>query len=146
MPLLNYSTTIEAVKTLGQIQENLASHGAKAIITEYDDDGMIAALSFEVKTSHGELSFRLPVHPEAVLRILENQGVPSRFANESQAIRVAWRIVKNWVEAQMALLETAMVRMEEVFLPYLITSGGHTLYERMLSTQFQLPEGRKEER
>ena len=38
-------------------------------------------------------------------------------SRRQQAIRTSWRILKDWVEAQMALLETGMVTMDEIFLP-----------------------------
>ena len=141
MALLNYTTKIEAARTVGQIQVILAQHGAKAILMEYDNAGLITALSFRIDTPHSNLGFRLPVHPEAVLRILEKQKGAHYFANKPQAVRVAWRIVKDWLEAQLALLETEMVKMEEIFLPYLIIPGGQTLYDRMVETQFQLTQG-----
>jgi hypothetical protein len=37
--------------------------------------------------------------------------------------------VKDWVEAQMALVETQIVRTEEVFLPCAIMRDGRTLAE-----------------
>lgn len=147
MPLLNYTTTIEAMKTVGEIQGNLAAHGAKSILIDYGDDGTVEALSFQVPTPHGQVAIRLPIAPDAVLKVLTQQNrlgkVPKRYANHAQAVRVAWRIVKDWVEAQMAILETEMVRMEQIFLPYVITQGGRTLYEAMVDRHFQL--GTREE-
>ena len=55
-----------------------------------------------------------------------------------QAERVAWRILKDWVEAQMALLDIEMVRFEEIFRPYIETSSGQTIYERLEERQFLL--------
>lgn len=52
--------------------------------------------------------------------------------------RVAWRILKDWVEAQMALLDIQMVRFEEIFLPYIETENGQTIYERLEEKQFLL--------
>lgn len=46
MPLLNYTTTIAAHTTVAEIQQMLAKAGANAILSEYDDDGYIVALSF----------------------------------------------------------------------------------------------------
>jgi hypothetical protein len=46
-----------------------------------------------------------------------------------QAERVAWRIIKDWVEAQMAILDTQMVKMEEVFFPYMLNGQGQTLFQ-----------------
>jgi len=144
MPLLNYTTGIETAKTVGEIQGILAGHGAKSIKTDYSDDGQIEALSFLVLTPQGEVGIRLPVDPGAVLKVLTQQNrlgkVPRRFLTHSQAVRVAWRIVKDWVQAQMAILETEMVRMEQIFLPYVITESGRTLYEVMMDSRFQLKE------
>jgi len=44
---------------------------------------------------------------------------------------VAWRVVKDWIEAQLALLETKMVTLPQLFLPYAVTADGSTLYERI---------------
>jgi hypothetical protein len=52
---------------------------------------------------------------------------------------VSWCIVKDWVEAQMAIVDTNMVQLEQVFLPYVIAPDGRTLYERIRNTQFVLP-------
>ena len=51
-------------------------------------------------------------------------------ARREQAFRTAWRIIKDWGEAQLALLETEMVDFEEVFMPYIL-SGRETLYQAL---------------
>ena len=137
MPLLNYTTTIEADKTVAQIQAILVKHGAKAILAEYGQQGNIETLAFKVNTPHGEVAFKLPVYPDSIQKVLTRQRVPFRYCNHAQAIRIAWRIVKDWVEAQMALLETEMVRMEQIFLPYAVTKNGKTLYENLVESRFK---------
>ncbi len=131
MALLNYTTQIEASKTVGQIHGILVGHGARSILTNYDKDGQIESLSFEVDTPHGVAHIKLPVDPDAVLRVMMKSGshVPYRLQTKAQAIRIAWRIVKDWVEAQMAILETEMVKMEQIFLPYIQIENGQTLFE-----------------
>ena len=147
MPLLNYTTKIEAAKTVAEIQKILAKHGAKSILIDYNEEGLIEALAFKTMTPHGEVGIRLPIDPDAVFKVLTRQNdlgkVPKSFVNRPQAIRIAWRIVKDWVEAQMAILETEMVRMEQIFLPYIITQDNRTLYEAMVKSQFQLTKGRE---
>jgi len=130
-PLLNYTTQIEASKTVGQIHGILVAHGARAILTNYDAQGQIVSLSFEVNTPHGVAHIRLPINPEAVLRVMmrSDSQIPRRLINRAQAVRIAWRIVKDWVEAQMAILETEMVKMEQIFLPYIQTQNGQTLFD-----------------
>ena len=140
MPLLNYTTKIEAHKTAAEIQEILAKHGAKAILIEYDN-GQVSALSFQAATPHGDIGFRLPINAEATLRVLQKTNAPPRFTTKEHAVRVSWRIVKDWVEAQMAILETRMVTLDQIFLPYMVFPEGDTLYQRMLDARFQLKEG-----
>jgi len=141
MPIANYSTSVEALKTVGEIQGMLVAHGAKSILMSYGRDGSIESLSFTVETPYGDMPIKLPVDARAVLKVLEKQQVPPRFANYPQAVRVAWRIVKDWVRAQMAILETEMVKMEQIFLPYMITKNDRTFYETMVDHQFYLTEG-----
>ena len=60
---------------------------------------------------------------------------------QDQARRTAWRILKDWIQAQMALLETNMVEMEEIFPPYML-SGEQTLYQALRANHFRaLPSG-----
>jgi hypothetical protein len=61
-----------------------------------------------------------------------------------QAYRVAWRNILDWVQAQMALLEIGMAKMEEVFLPYMQDRQGLTFFERMEERGFLLESGKGE--
>lgn len=132
MPILNYTTGIEAEKSIAEIQKCLAQHGANAILAEYDDEGQVVALSFKILIDDNTLGFRLPSDWRPVLTILEkNPKVPRRLSTKEQALRVSWRIIKDWVEAQMAIVETKMVKVDQVFLPYAIVKNGQTLYEHV---------------
>ena len=46
MPILNYTTRIEAEKTVGEIQKRLAAASARQILSEYDADGLLSSVSF----------------------------------------------------------------------------------------------------
>ena len=145
--LFCYTTQIEPAKTIAEIQEVLAKHGAKSVMCNYDDNGKIEALSFSIKTDKKEIGIKLPCNPEPVQKVLMKQyeegKIPRRFAEDShQALRVAWRIVLYWVNAQMAILETRMVKMEQIFLPYAIMRNGKTLFENMKRKAFALLEAK----
>ncbi len=58
-----------------------------------------------------------------------------------QAYRVAWRNILDWVQAQMALIEIEMTKLEEVFLPYMVAKSGKTYFETLENRQFQLESG-----
>ncbi len=130
---------IEAEKTIGEMQKLLGSHGAKSIMTDYED-GVVSALSFIINLNGNDIAFRLPCDWRPVLTILENdRKVPNNLKHQFQAVRVAWRIVLAWVEAQMALIDTRMVSTVEVFLPYAVAKNGMTLGQHILSNpQFLL--------
>ena len=140
MPILNYTTSINPEKTVAEIQKKLARAGAKAVLCEYDaDDGLIEAISFRISTPNGDISFRLPSNKEGVYKKLtDNPKVPYRLQTYEQATRVAWRILKDWLEAQLAIIEAEMVDIKEVFLPYALNQQGKTLYESLSESQFKL--------
>ncbi len=146
MPLLDYTSKVPVSRTVSQIQAKLVEHGARAVMMEYGDDGRIKALAFKVNMPNGELPIRLPIDAASTFRVLqrqaENREILRQYATEDHAYRVAWRNVFHWVLAQMALLETEMVRLEQIFLPYVITDSGKTLYEAMVDRHFQLGVGK----
>lgn len=143
MPLLNYTTQIQASKTVAEITSILVAHHAQSITQDYDSEGQIKSLSFAVSTPHGLAYIVLPVDPDAVLRVMKKYGshVPARLQNRQQAIRVAWRIVKDWILAQMAILDVEMVRMEQIFLPYIQTQSGQTVFQ-VFESRNMLAEGK----
>lgn len=101
----------------------------------------ITGLSFLIDTGAQQIPVRLPVKVDECLEVLKREkanGTRSIKATRDQAERVAWRILKDWVEAQMALLDIEMVRFEEIFLPYIETNTGQTIYERLEEKQFLL--------
>lgn len=140
MALLNYTTQVAVAKTVGEIISILTTHGARAVLQEFDDQRRIAGLSFQVLVGEQELAFRLPADWRAVLRVMErDRRVARRFKTPEQAQRVAWRILKDWIEAQMALMAVNLATLEQVFLPYAILADGRTVYERLRQQQFVLP-------
>ena len=138
MAILNYTTTIEAQKTIHEISAILAKAKVQAILQEYDGFGNISALNFRVPTEFGIMTFRLPADAERVYKVIcRDKALPYSRRNIQQARRVAWRIVKAWVESQMAMVACGMVDMEQVFLPYAQSQDGSTLYENLKARKFE---------
>lgn len=139
MAILNYTTTISAQKTAMEIMQKLSSAGAQAILTEYDADGFLNAMSFRILTPHGMVFFRLPAHIKGIFKVLNaDKKVPKRLKSNDQAARVAWRILKDWIEAQLAMVETGMAELPEVFLPYAQDKSGNTVYQSIKNTNFKM--------
>lgn len=138
MPLLNYTTSISTEKTVSEIQAMLAKAKACAILTEYDGDQILSAISFRlVSAAHGQLSFRLPANIENVYKVLvKDNRIPRGLRTRAQASRVAWRIVKDWLAAQLAFIQSDQADFEQVFLPYAQNSEGQTVYQLYVEKKF----------
>lgn len=138
MPIKDYSTKVDVFTTLGEIQGMLVKHGAKKVLQEFDDDGNVQSVSFMINTPMGIQAVRLPANVDAVQKTLAKQKVK---ADRAQAQRVAWRIIKDWVAAQMAILESEMVSMDEIFLPYMLNTDGQTVHQLFVKNQLLLGGG-----
>ena len=150
MAIKNYTTDVPVNKTVSEIHLMLADHGAKRILFDYGAGNRVEAISFTIETPGGEQAVRLPANGEWVQAVLRKQKNNPKVRNRNaiddsreQADRVAWRIVKDWLAAQLAILETEMVTVQQVFLPYFMDRQGRTLYEVYSSGQL-LPGGSQE--
>jgi len=131
MAILNYTTSISAEKSISEIQRCLVLHGATKIVTDFAD-GNPSAVTFCLTINQALVGFSLPANYEGVLLAMKkDKKVPQRMCTKEQALRVSWRIVKDWVEAQMAIVEAKLADVAEVFLPYAITKSGTTLYREI---------------
>ena len=141
MAILNYTTTVDAFKTVSEIEYILMKHKAKSIMKECEGESIVA-LSFLIDTGMRQVPVKLPIRVDECLKVLqkEKRENPRKQIKDTreQAERVAWRILKDWVEAQMALLDIEMVRLEEIFLPYIVDKSGQTLFEKISEQQFLL--------
>lgn len=136
MPILNYTTKIDSYKTISEIQQVLASHKAQKIIIDNDPDGNPIGLTFGIIWKENLQAFTLPCNFSGVLKAMHNnKKVPRSQCTKEQAIRVGWRILKDWVEAQMAIIEAELATMQEVFLPYAIMKSGETVYNHLENNQ-----------
>jgi hypothetical protein len=130
MPILNYTTKIDSYKTISEIQQILSKNGGKKMIIDNNNAGLPIALTFCVDWRGAQLAFALPCNFEGVLKAMKrSSNVPRSLCTEEQALRVGWRIIKDWVAAQMAIVESELASMAEVFLPYAVTKTGTTLYK-----------------
>jgi len=136
MAILNYTTSVNAERTVAEIHKILVANKAMAVLNEYEN-GLITHVSFRVQTHHGIMSVRLPANVEGVYKVLQREKIEKRLQTKERASWVAWRILKDWLEAQMALIKVEMAALEQVFLPYIQTPTGETVYEKFLGGGLQ---------
>ncbi len=147
---LNYTTKIPASRTAGECLQLLAEAGAHAVSVNYADREP-AGLAFRLDTAGGRKDFALPVDVSAmqvVLRKALQADRPHVSAAQldsmftlAHARNVAWRVVRDWLEAQLALIAAQMATLDQVMLPYLEVAPGETLYGRYLALDGQLAIG-----
>ena len=140
--LKNYSTTVSAEKTIAEIEKMLSQFGAKAIMKEYNEDGKVRMLSFK----YFDKGFKLPANVNGVKKVLYEgkrsyHGRDSMKLREERAYRVTWRIIKDWVHAQLSLIASGQAHPHEIFLPYMY-DGERTLYQALKERNFKLLEGK----
>ena len=162
--ILNYTTSVPAKKSIAEIQDKLARAGAKAVLQEYNGACEPNGLSFKIQTQFGEMAFRLPAEIDKVAAVLNSgrkRQAPSPWSSRetqakhaqsleqrrTHAVNVSWRILKDWIEAQIALMRSGMITVEQAFLPYCQGPDGQTVYESLRDrkfSQYALTEGSNE--
>lgn len=148
---LNYTTTVPVERTVGEVQAMLGRSGAAAVATTYDEDGTPAGVQFVLRLNGTEYAYVLPVDVAAMHRALlaaEKRGdlrgsrkAGGTFSSAAHARRVAWRVVKDWLEAQLALIAAEQARVDQVMLPYLRVTPEQTLYQAWAERSLALPSG-----
>jgi len=125
--LKNYTTNIPADKSITEIEQMLAGFGANAIMKEYRGDGRTSSLAFRI----GEVGYKIPANTEKVFAaITAGKRIRNMRRNswEEQSERVAWRVLKDWLHAQLSLIAIGQAEVEQVLLPYAY-NGRQTFYE-----------------
>lgn len=144
MPILNYTTEVRVEQSIMEIEHILAKYGATSILKDFDENGACNAITFKIMTAKGELPFKLPMKVREMQQIINDlvndKKLPKKFYNDKEkAMKVGWRILRSWLEAQMALLELQFVKIEEVLLPYMYSAKDKkTFFELIEERNFNI--------
>jgi hypothetical protein len=135
MAIKNYTTEVGATRTLAEIQEMLIEAGASGILLESKDRAVVS-VSFEIVANGDVYRYRLPCRHFGIFMLLKDdvsaqrvmRGKGIKFGVE-HCRNVGWRIVRDWLDAQLALVEADMADLREVMFPYMLSKEGKTVYE-----------------
>jgi hypothetical protein len=98
-------------------------------------EGKPEAIAFKMNRGDQPIAFRLPANWQGVLAAMKkDKTIPRRLVCEDQARRVSWRVVRDWLRAQLTLIEAGTASIEEVMLPWAVTSDGTTVSQRILGS------------
>jgi hypothetical protein len=127
--LKNYTTEISAARTIAEIEELLLCFGASRIMKEISNDGKFTSIAFLI----GNEGYKLPSNIEGVKQVLYSgkrgyHGRDNMQERYERAYRVAWRIIRDWLHAQLSIIASGQAAPDQVMLPYLF-DGNRTLYD-----------------
>ena len=142
--LKNYTSEVPAVRSIQRIEDMLITNGARQVLKDFDPDTrQLSGLAFIIPVNGTDVPFRLPARIDRVEAILRSQRrrppteTQARTIRE-QAQRTAWKILCDWVDAQMALVQLQQVDVCEVFLAYVYdVRKQQTYYERIAAGGFK---------
>ncbi len=141
MPVMNYTTTIPTYRSVAEVEHELILHGVTSIKKDYED-GKISGLYFLIKIGENEVPVKLPVQITEVFEALkrEKKAHPKKQikCTMEQAEMVAWRILKDWIEVQMQMVDFKQMKMEQIFLPQIQDRTGQTVFEKMRDSEYLL--------
>ena len=126
MVVKNITSRIKPEKTIMEIEQILARFGAKAILKEYSGERVTAISFFIIAPSGSKIPFKLPLKLEQMRAVIEKavdeRKLAHKFSNEphrtDKALIVGWRIIKDWIHAQLSLAEVEFANPVEIFLSY----------------------------
>lgn len=130
--IANTTTTVSAERSVAEIQKMLAMARVSAVMLEFDE-GQPSGIAFKINCNDIEISFRLPCNWKGVLDAMKREKTPTRFLTKDHAKRVSWRITRDWLRAQLSLVESGKSSIQEVMLPWAITNDGSTVSTRLLN-------------
>lgn len=140
MAIKNYRTRVGFYRTISEIEKILSEHGVTQV-SKVLEDGDPVAIYFTIPYNNIPVNYKLQTNWEKVYKILQDTSGAKK--TEKHAKRVAWRNIKDWIDAQTALIETEMVELQQIFLPYMVDQNDQTVYDRFLEQGPKLLTGDK---
>lgn len=161
MFLKNYTSNVPVSETIYNIEKVLIRCGVSGIMKEYTGTtGEISAITFQIESPGGKITIRLPADKEKALDAMWLDYVDGDKLNAKgdaiewgsrkkkrrldfaeQSARTAWKIVQDWIEVQMSMIQMKQADTLQVFLPY-VYDGKRTYYDALKTSGFRglLPE------
>jgi hypothetical protein len=147
MNVKNYTSTVEASRSMARIEEMLVEIGASNINKRYENKicSGITFLYFDQELGQ-TLAFNLKAQVEQVFEILwkdVKRPAPNTKENlKQQANRTAWKVLSDWTEIQCTMILLGQAKPLQMFLPFVYDmKENETLFDKIMSgkAQFMLP-------
>lgn len=144
MNIKNYTSTIEASRSMARIEELLVEIGASNINKQYSNKVCtgITFLLFDQQLQQ-TLPFHLKAQVEECFTILwkdvKRPRPDTRSALQAQANKTAWKILSDWTEVQCSMILLGQAKPLQMFLPFIYdTKSNETLFDKVTSGKVKL--------
>lgn len=144
MNIKNYTSTVEASKSMARIEELLVEIGATNINKQYSDKICtgITFLLFDQQLQQ-TLPFHLKAQVEECFTILwrdiKRPRPDTRELIQKQSSRTAWKILCDWTEVQCSMILLGQAKPLQMFLPFMYdTIKNETLFDKVSTGEMKL--------
>jgi hypothetical protein len=144
---LNYTTIVAAGKTAHECLAVLGKYGAKRAGLAYGRDKIPMGITFVLGTRWGERGYEIALNfdgtAQSLERAYEDRRIERKYTGAAHAQKVAWRVLKMWLESNLALVEAGLAEPERVLFPYMLLAPEHTLFDEYDQQQPSITAGNR---
>ena len=147
MNIKNYTSTIEASRSMAKIEELLVEIGATNINKQYVEKVCtgITFLLFDQQLQK-TLPFHLKAQFEECFTILwkdvKRPRPDTKATLQVQANKTAWKILSDWTEIQCSMILLGQAKPLQMFLPFMYDNkNNETLFDKVSSGKMKLLPG-----
>ena len=144
MNIKNYTSTVDAIKSMSRIEEMLVEIGATNISKTYENKVCkgITFLYYDTQVNQ-TLAFQLKAQVEEVFNILwkevKRPQASTKEQLKSQANRTAWKILSDWTEIQCTMILLGQAKPLQMFLPFIYdVKTEETLFDKVVNGKMPL--------
>jgi hypothetical protein len=144
MNIKNYTSTIDASRSMAKIEELLVEIGATNINKQYADKICtgITFLLFDQQLQQ-TLPFHLKAQVEECFTILwkdvKRPRPDTKELLKKQAAKTAWKILSDWTEIQCSMILLGQAKPLQMFLPFMYDmKTSETLFDKVSKGKLQL--------
>lgn len=144
MNIKNYTSTVDASRSMAKIEELLVEIGASNINKQYSNKICtgITFLLFDQQLQQ-TIPFHLKAQVEECFAILwkdvKRPRPDTRTALQVQANKTAWKILSDWTEIQCSMILLGQAKPLQMFLPFMYDmKSNETLFDKVCSGKLKL--------
>jgi len=144
MNIKNYTSTVEASRSMAKIEELLVEIGATNINKQYEHK-VCTGITFLLYDQQLQqtLAFHLKAQVEECFQVLwkdvKRPQANTKATPQQQASKTAWKILSDWTEIQCSMILLGQAKPLQMFLPFVYDmKSNQTLYDKFNSGKLNL--------